>query len=111
MEMQDDFDDDEDSGEDDYDERSDISQQPTKILENLIEIVQKDIAPRAVETDTHGTFPTASVQSLADAGYFGLTLPTEVGGMAQPPRIFAAAVEEIAQACASTAMIYVMHVG
>ena len=82
----------------------------TKILNNLIEIVQKDIAPRAVETDVHGTFPTASIQALADTGYFGLTLPTELGGMAQPPRIFAAAVEEIAQACASTAMIYVMHV-
>ena len=80
------------------------------LLQNVIDIVKTQIAPHAVETDVNGTFPTASIQALAHAGYFGLTLPTELGGMAQPPRVFVRVVEEIAQACASTAMIYVMHV-
>lgn len=82
----------------------------TDILRNLTDVVEKHVAPNAVETDVSGTFPAASIGALADAGFFGLTLPTEVGGMAQPPRVFVAVVEEIAQACASTAMIYVMHI-
>ncbi|MDA1232280.1 MAG: acyl-CoA/acyl-ACP dehydrogenase [Planctomycetota bacterium] len=81
-----------------------------QIVDGVCEIVRSSIAPNCVETDATGTFPKASVQALADAGYFGLTLPKDVGGMAQPPRVFTAVVEEIAQACASTAMIYVMHV-
>ena len=82
----------------------------TEILKNLTDIVQKSIVPHAIETDANGTFPQASIRALADAGYFGLTLPKDVGGMAQPPRVFVAVVEEIAQACASTAMIYIMHI-
>ncbi len=82
----------------------------TRVLQNVSGIVKTDVAPHAVATDVDGTFPSIAVQALADAGYFGLTLPTESGGMAQSPRVFVAVVEEIAQACASTAMIYVMHV-
>ncbi len=32
--------------------------------------------------DGDAKFPTASVQALGDAGLLGLTLPTEVGGLA-----------------------------
>jgi len=81
-----------------------------QIVARIREIVRTSIAPNAVETDTNATFPKASIQALADAGFFGLTLPKDVGGIAQPPRVFIAIVEEIALACASTAMIYVMHI-
>ena len=54
----------------------------TEILKKLTDIVQKSIVPHAIETDANGTFPQASIQALADAGYFGLTLPNDVGGMA-----------------------------
>jgi len=37
-------------------------------------------------------------------------VPTALGGWGQGPRTFAAVVEELAQACGSTAMVYVMHV-
>ncbi len=82
----------------------------TTIVDKVREIVRTSIAPHAVETDERAKFPKASIQAIADAGFFGLTLPNDCGGMAQPPRVFTAVVEEIAQACASTAMIYVMHV-
>jgi alkylation response protein AidB-like acyl-CoA dehydrogenase len=80
------------------------------MIDRVCEIARSSIAPHANETDTNATFPKASIQALADAGFFGLTLPKDLGGMAQPPRVFTAVVEEIAQACASTAMIYVMHI-
>ena len=81
-----------------------------QIVARIREIVQSSIAPNAIETDANATFPKASIQALADSGFFGLTLPKDVGGMGQPPRVFVAIVEEIALACASTAMIYVMHI-
>jgi alkylation response protein AidB-like acyl-CoA dehydrogenase len=80
------------------------------IVDQVREIVRASIAPHAIKTDESAKFPKASLQALGDAGFWGLTLPTDVGGMGQPPRVFTAVVEEIAQACASTAMIYVMHI-
>lgn len=81
-----------------------------ELISKVSTLVAEHIAPAAQETDVEGAFPKAGMDALADAGFFGLTLSEEVGGMGQPPRIFAAVVEEIATACASTAMIYVMHV-
>jgi alkylation response protein AidB-like acyl-CoA dehydrogenase len=48
--------------------------------------------------------------ALAGEGLYGLCVPTEHGGLGQGPAMFAAVVETLAQACASTAMVYVMHV-
>lgn len=81
-----------------------------ELLRKVIDLVRNDVAPHADQTDAEATFPKAAIDALADAGLFGLTLSTDLGGMAQPPRVFVAVVEEIAQACASTAMIYVMHI-
>lgn len=71
----------------------------------------RDVAlPVAEEVDRQGRFPREALAALGGQKYWGLCLPAEVGGLAQPPRTFAAVVEEIAQACSSTAMVYVMHV-
>ena len=55
-------------------------------------------------------FPRESLDALAAEGFFGLCVPASAGGAGQGPRAFAAVVEELAQGCASTAMVYVMHV-
>ena len=81
-----------------------------KILDRIREISTKVIAPGAAEYDLAGEWPATSIKALADAGVLGLTVPENLGGMGQGPSNFVAAVEEIAAACASTAMIFVMHV-
>jgi alkylation response protein AidB-like acyl-CoA dehydrogenase len=63
----------------------------------------------AQEVDKLGRFPTEAIRELGKQGFFGLTLDASVGGQSQPPRVLGAVVEELAQVCASTAMIYVMH--
>src|SRR6185295_17025551 len=68
------------------------------------------LARFASEVDAGGRFPTEGVDALANAGLLGLTVPIENGGRGQGMRAFAAVTEELAGACASTAMIYVMHV-
>ena len=43
-------------------------------------------------------------------GFYGLCVPNSLGGLGAGLRAFAAVTEELATACASTAMIYNMHV-
>ena len=68
------------------------------------------LAVHAAEVDASGRFPTESIDALAAAGLTGPFAPGQLGGGGQGPRAFAAVVEELARGCASTAMIYVMHV-
>jgi alkylation response protein AidB-like acyl-CoA dehydrogenase len=68
------------------------------------------LARHAPDVDSRGRFPKESVAALAEQGLYGLCVPTSLGGGAQGPRTFAAVVEELAGGCASTAMVYVMHV-
>ncbi|HEY6803069.1 MAG TPA: acyl-CoA dehydrogenase family protein [Pyrinomonadaceae bacterium] len=72
-------------------------------------IASEVAAPNAADVDQNGRFPQESMQALAEAGLYGLCLPAEFGGKGENMRAFAGVVEELARACASTAMIYVMH--
>jgi alkylation response protein AidB-like acyl-CoA dehydrogenase len=73
--------------------------------------IAADVAAKhAAEVDAQAIFPAASITALAERGFFGLCVAPDFGGKGQGPRAFAAVVEELANVCASTAMIYVMHV-
>ena len=80
------------------------------VVDKIRELSDKVIAPGAAVHDLAGDWPGPSIKALADAGLLGLTVPEELGGMGQGPSGFVEAVEELAAACASTAMIFVMHV-
>ena len=67
------------------------------------------IARHSGDADRGGRFPEESIAALGGAGLLGLTVPTALGGLGQGPRAFCVAAEELARACGSTAMIYVMH--
>ena len=79
-------------------------------LEDRIARVTEVAAASAAEVDRDGTFPQASVDALAGAGLLGITLSAEVGGLGLGPREFLQALRGVAGACASTAMVYLMHV-
>jgi alkylation response protein AidB-like acyl-CoA dehydrogenase len=64
----------------------------------------------ARRTDAEGKWPERSMKTLAESGLLGLTLPRESGGEGAGMRKFAEVTEQIAMHCASTAMIYLMHV-
>ena len=87
-----------------------LDETASRTADEAARLAAEKIAPNAVETDRLGTFPTTSLAALRQAGWLGLTLPAEIGGRGQGPGAFAAVVEAIAEACPSTAMIYVMHV-
>jgi alkylation response protein AidB-like acyl-CoA dehydrogenase len=72
-------------------------------------IAEDVVAAGASQADQEGRFPRASLDALARAGFWGLTVPTQYGGMGEGIRSMCAVLDEIAQRCASTAMVYLMH--
>ena len=73
------------------------------------EIADGVLAPAARQNDKEGRFSSEAVAALGRAGLLGLMLPDEVGGCALGPRTFAAVVATLAEADASVAMVYLMH--
>src|SRR5262249_33696518 len=68
------------------------------------------LAANAADVDHQARFPEESLQALRHQGLLGLCVQTALGGEGAGMRAFAAVAEELATGCASTAMIYVMHV-
>jgi alkylation response protein AidB-like acyl-CoA dehydrogenase len=74
------------------------------------EIASRVLAPSAGQNDKVGRFSTEAVESLGESGLLGLMLPVDVGGSGLGPRTFAAVAATLAEADASVAMVYLMHI-
>jgi alkylation response protein AidB-like acyl-CoA dehydrogenase len=74
------------------------------------EIASRVLAPSAGENDKVGRFSTKAVQSLGESGLLGLMLSSDLGGSGLGPRTFAAVMATLAEADASVAMVYLMHI-
>lgn len=74
------------------------------------EIADRVLAPAARENDKQAKFLPEAIKSLGCAGLLGIMLPADIGGSALGPSTFAAIVSALAEADASVAMVYLMHV-
>ena len=74
------------------------------------EIASQVLAPSAGENDKAVRFSTEAVASLGESGLLGLMLPAEVGGSGLGPRTLAVVTATLAEADASVAMVYLMHI-
>lgn len=79
-------------------------------LSRAREIADRVLAPAARQNDKEARFSTEAVDALGRAGLLGLTLPNEFGGLGLGPRTFAAVMATLAEADASVAMVYLMHI-
>jgi alkylation response protein AidB-like acyl-CoA dehydrogenase len=79
-------------------------------LSKAREIADRELAPAARQNDKEGRFSTEAVDALGRAGFLGLMLPTEFGGAGLGTRTFAAVTATLAEADASVAMVYLMHI-
>jgi alkylation response protein AidB-like acyl-CoA dehydrogenase len=77
----------------------------------LRHFIDEAIRPHADEIDRTGKFPRENLRALARAGWNSVLAPKELGGLALGHDAFALTAEEIGRACASTALVYVMHIG
>lgn len=74
------------------------------------ELAQKELAPKAAEIDRTSVFPRESLGKLAESGLMGMAVPPDLGGCRRDTVSYLLAVEEIAKASASIAIILTAHV-
>ena len=74
------------------------------------EVASSVLARHASEVDRLGRWPAESLAALGECGLLGLTAPADCGGAGEGPTTFARVTQILAAQCASTAMIYLMHV-
>src|ERR1700752_1640074 len=72
-------------------------------------IARESIAPLAAQVDGAEIYPGEALRQLSQAGLMGLYVPETYGGTGLGALAFCCAVEEIAWACASTAVIYLVQ--
>src|SRR5205823_12780550 len=74
------------------------------------EIASRVLAPSTGQNDKTGRFSTEAVESLGESGLLGLLAPVDFGGSGLGPRTLAVVTATLAEADASVAMVYLMHV-
>jgi alkylation response protein AidB-like acyl-CoA dehydrogenase len=72
-------------------------------------LAREQVAPLAAQVDEAEMYPAESLRRLGQAGLMGLYVPEAYGGAGLGALAFCLAVEEIAWACASTAVIYLVQ--
>ncbi|MDQ1335501.1 MAG: cyclohex-ene-carbonyl-CoA dehydrogenase [Thermodesulfobacteriota bacterium] len=77
------------------------------ILGTVRKIVQETIRPRAAEIDDRAEFPWDTVRVFSENGVLAPLLPEPYGGIGLPYLTFSMVLEEIAKACASSALILI----
>jgi alkylation response protein AidB-like acyl-CoA dehydrogenase len=79
-------------------------------VSNAKDIADRILAPAARQNDKEARFSAEAIAALGPAGLPAVMLPAEVGGAGLGPRTLAAVVATFAEADASVAMVYLMHV-
>lgn len=79
------------------------------LVNGAIRIAREFLRPEASQTDSEARFPEQGLRKLAEAGFWGLTIPKEYGGLGANLLTTVLIIEALAQECASTAMCFKMH--
>src|SRR5437763_14902887 len=86
-----------------------IPQEYLDFRDTIRQIAQERIAPRAAEIDEKAEYPHDLRELLAEQDVLGLPFETEHGGTGTGTLMLNMAIEEIAKACASTALIVMVQ--
>lgn len=78
-------------------------------LKEKIKFIRGDIAPEARLTDENGRFSPKIIEGMKNEKFFGIPFDAALGGAGQDYIAYALVIEEIAKACASTAVMLSTH--
>ena len=88
------------------DERRTFSEEERALLASVQRVADEVVAPNAAGCDRNGAFPSQSMEALRALGLNALFVPEAYGGAPLPFRVYLECVKIIAEACASTGIIY-----
>ena len=87
-----------------------VSEEQKILLDNLKRVVKEKVAPAAAETDRTGSFNQEVVSLFWDLGLLQIILPESYDGWPQNPSYtLCLAIEEIAKACAASALLLIIQ--
>src|ERR1700716_3859358 len=86
-----------------------IPQEHLDLRDTIRQIARERIAPRAPEIDERAEYPHDLRRLLSEQDILGLPFDSEYGGTGTGTLMLNMAVEEIAKACASTALILMIQ--
>lgn len=72
-------------------------------------VARETLSSHAADVDRNARWPAESVAALGKSGLLGLTIAKPLGGSGEGPAVFAEVTRVLAENCASTAMIFLMH--
>jgi butyryl-CoA dehydrogenase len=87
-----------------------LNEEQRMVRDMVRDFAQKEVAPRAALVDKTEEFPAENIRQMGELGLLGLPYPERYGGGGGDYLSYAIAVEEIARACGSTALIFAAHV-
>ncbi|HEY2596471.1 MAG TPA: acyl-CoA dehydrogenase family protein [Chloroflexota bacterium] len=82
-----------------------LNEEQQLIQQSVRELARDRIAPRAKEIDASGEFPWDVVEMFRAHDLFALPFPPEYGGLSGSALTLNLAIEEVAKACATSALI------
>jgi alkylation response protein AidB-like acyl-CoA dehydrogenase len=83
----------------------DLNETQSLIQQAARDFATRVVAPQAADLDATERFPRETMRALADLGLMAINVPAELGGAAAGAVAYALAMQEIARACASTAVM------
>ncbi|HUZ88416.1 MAG TPA: acyl-CoA dehydrogenase family protein [Candidatus Acidoferrales bacterium] len=86
-----------------------FSDEQLAIRESVRDLVRDRVAPRAAEIDRSGEYPHDIERLFAENGILGIPFPEEYGGLSGSSVTICMVTEEIARACATSALILGVH--
>lgn len=84
-----------------------LTEEQKLTLDMVRDVVQREIAPRALELDENSLFPEHARDLFAQLELLNPLLPAEYGGSELGVTTLALVLEEISKACASTALLLI----
>jgi len=82
------------------------SDEERQVLDQVQRIVDKVIAPNSAHVDATGEFPWDNVAAINELGLNAVFIPEDFGGAPMAYKLYLEVVSLIAEACASTGIIY-----
>jgi len=87
----------------------DLTSDQIEFRDTIRQMTVERVAPRAAEIDATAEYPRDIRQLFAEHDLFGLCIPEEYGGLGTGTLMTNIAIEEVAKACASSALMLAVH--
>ena len=86
-----------------------LNEEQRMIRAMVREFARETVLPTAAERDLTGEFPAENLKKMGELGLLGMNAPVEFNGAGVDTVSYSLALQEIAYACASTAVIMSVH--